>query len=539
MSQKWIRNPPTLAHTIPSPGELSRQSIGFLSPIRFSCFRANCQRQPTQMECDASQATKKNPFSGFLESSKKVFEADDLGREIAAVALPALLGLAADPLASLVDTAFIGQIGSVELAAVGVSISVFNLISKIFNIPLLNITTSYVAEDNVAGCGFEEGIPLTEAAEGHFIEKPGKSEKRVYPSVSSALFLGSSLGIIEALVLLLGAWPILRIMGILDDSPMRLPAQQYLSIRALGAPAVVVSLATQGVFRGFKDTKTPLYATVTGNIVNVVLDPILMFSFGYGVTGAAVATVVSQYVIAFILLVKLNEVAVLIPPDISRLGLRRFFSSGGLLFTRTIAILLTMTLATSMAAQEGVAPMAAHQICMQIWLAASLLSDSLALAGQAVIADFVARNNGQKVKEATFRVLQLGIVFGLIMGVILGLGGQRFSKLFTSDDLVIQALITIIPFAVLTQPINSMAFVFDGIFYGATDFAFAAYSMIVIGIISSAVLFAAPSFLGLPGVWLGLTVLMSLRMASGILRLGTATGPWQFLANESLEIDNS
>ncbi|EFJ17255.1 hypothetical protein SELMODRAFT_114940 [Selaginella moellendorffii] len=472
---------------------------------------------------------------------RKVFEADDLGREIAAVALPALLGLAADPLASLVDTAFIGQIGSVELAAVGVSISVFNLISKIFNIPLLNITTSYVAEDNVAGCGFEEGIPLTEAAGklSHFIEKPGKSEKRVYPSVSSALFLGSSLGIIEALVLLLGAWPILRIMGILDDSPMRLPAQQYLSIRALGAPAVVVSLATQGVFRGFKDTKTPLYATVTGNIVNVVLDPILMFSFGYGVTGAAVATVVSQYVIAFILLVKLNEVAVLIPPDISRLGLRRFFSSGGLLFTRTIAILLTMTLATSMAAQEGVAPMAAHQICMQIWLAASLLSDSLALAGQAVIADFVARNNGQKVKEATFRVLQLGIVFGLIMGVILGLGGQRFSKLFTSDDLVIQALITIIPFAVLTQPINSMAFVFDGIFYGATDFAFAAYSMIVIGIISSAVLFAAPSFLGLPGVWLGLTVLMSLRMASGILRLGTATGPWQFLANESLEIDNS
>jgi Na+-driven multidrug efflux pump len=61
--------------------------------------------------------------------------------------LPAALALAADPLASLVDTAFIGQIGPVELAAVGVSISVFNLVSKMFNIPLLNITTSFVAED--------------------------------------------------------------------------------------------------------------------------------------------------------------------------------------------------------------------------------------------------------------------------------------------------------------------------------------------------------------------------------------------------------
>lgn len=58
------------------------------------------------------------------------------------------------------------------------------------------------------------------------------------------------------------------------------------------------------------------------------------------------------------------------------------FSVGTLLLTRTLAILLTMTLATSMAARLGPIPMAAHQICMQVWLAASLLSDSLALAGQ-------------------------------------------------------------------------------------------------------------------------------------------------------------
>lgn len=42
---------------------------------------------------------------------------------------------------------------------------------------------------------------------------------------------------------------------------MLTPAQQYLTLRSLGAPAVLLSLAMQGVFRGFKDTKTPLYAT--------------------------------------------------------------------------------------------------------------------------------------------------------------------------------------------------------------------------------------------------------------------------------------
>lgn len=58
------------------------------------------------------------------------------------------------------------------------------------------------------------------------------------------------------------------------------------------------------------------------------------------------------------------------------------YGAGGYLLVRTIAILLVMTLATSMAARQGAIPMAGHQICLQIWLAASLLSDSIALAGQ-------------------------------------------------------------------------------------------------------------------------------------------------------------
>lgn len=46
----------------------------------------------------------------------------------------------------------------------------------------------------------------------------------------------------------------------IQDSPMLSPAYKYLTLRSLGAPAVLLSLAMQGVFRGFKDTKTPLYA---------------------------------------------------------------------------------------------------------------------------------------------------------------------------------------------------------------------------------------------------------------------------------------
>lgn len=64
-------------------------------------------------------------------------------------------------------------------------------------------------------------------------------------------------------------------------------------------------------------------------------------------------------------------------------------SAGGLLIGRTIAVLLTMTLATSMAAREGPIPMAGYQICVEVWLTLSLLSDALALAGQVKLLSIV------------------------------------------------------------------------------------------------------------------------------------------------------
>lgn len=45
-----------------------------------------------------------------------------------------------------------------------------------------------------------------------------------------------------------------------QESPMRIPAEQFLAIRAFGAPPIVVALAAQGTFRGLKDLKTPLFA---------------------------------------------------------------------------------------------------------------------------------------------------------------------------------------------------------------------------------------------------------------------------------------
>ena len=121
---------------------------------------------------------------------RSVLKFDELGLEITRIALPAALALTADPIASLVDTAFIGQIGTntnhmknlvhliifcvkieimglffgllfwwwfpgpVELAAVGVSIALFNQVSRIAIFPLVSITTSFVAEEDA--CSSQE-----------------------------------------------------------------------------------------------------------------------------------------------------------------------------------------------------------------------------------------------------------------------------------------------------------------------------------------------------------------------------------------------
>ncbi|KAH7514695.1 hypothetical protein FEM48_Zijuj11G0117500 [Ziziphus jujuba var. spinosa] len=187
--------------------------------------------------------------------SDGILKFDELVPEILSIALPAALALAADPLASLVDTAFVGHIGSAELAAVGVSVSVFNLISKLFNVPLLNITTSFVAEEQASLDKRDDNFSqLNEDFQGR------RKSKKYLPSVSTSLALAASIGIAEAVALYLGSGTLMDIMGLPADSPMRVPAEHFLTWRGFGAPPIVIALAAQGTFRGFKDTKTPLYA---------------------------------------------------------------------------------------------------------------------------------------------------------------------------------------------------------------------------------------------------------------------------------------
>ncbi|KAG6424879.1 hypothetical protein SASPL_115302 [Salvia splendens] len=470
---------------------------------------------------DVSAAGKwKFPVFVFFQDARNVFKRDELGLEILRIAFPAALALAADPIASLIDTAFIGHLGPVEIAAVGVSIAIFNQASKVAIFPLVSITTSFVAqEDTISRITDEQqghldlekapdakskphgaisAEPKSKPDDAVLAEaksKPENSERRHIPSASTALILGVVLGLIQTTFL---------------GSPMLAPAERYLTIRSLGAPAVLLSLAMQGIFRGFKDTKTPLYAIVVGDLTNIILDPIFIFVCRWGVSGAAIAHVLSQPLLTATR-----------PP------------AGSLLLTRVIAVTICVTLAASLAARFGPTPMAAFQICLQVWLTSSLLADGLAVAGQAILACAFAEKDYQKATAAATRVLQMGFLLGLGLAVFVGMGLQFGSGIFSKDKSVIHMIAIGIPFVAATQPINSLAFVFDGVNFGASDFAYSAYSMVLVSIVSIGSLFLLSKTNGFIGIWFALTIYMGLRTFAGFWRMGTGTGPWGFLKGRS------
>ncbi|XP_031386683.1 protein DETOXIFICATION 44, chloroplastic [Punica granatum] len=513
--------------TAPNPSPLKRATASLSSPPEPKPAASTEQNErPDPSKSSGSSVLDLVPLL------REGFMLNELGLEILSIALPAALALAADPVASLVDTAFVGHIGSVELAAVGVSASIFNLVSKLFNVPLLNITTSFVAEEQALLV--KDSDDSSQPSNGLVIEH---QTKKFLPSVSTSLGLAACLGIAETVALSAGSGFLMNLMGINVDSPMRIPAEQFLTLRAFGAPAIVIALAAQGTFRGFKDTKTPFYAIGVGNLLNAVLDPILIFLFSLGIGGAAIATVISEYLIALILLWKMNDEVLLISPNVDGGIVVRYLKSGGLLIGRTLAVIGTMTLATSLAAREGPIPMAGYQICTQVWLAVSLLTDALAIAGQALLARGYSQGNYKQAREVVYMVLQIGVATGVSLAAILFLGFGAFSRLFTGESEVLEIAWSGILFVAGSQPVNAVAFVIDGLYYGVSDFGYAAYSMVLVGLVSSAFLVVAAPRFGLAGVWTGLFLLMMLRVAAGIWRLGTQGGPWKMIWSNS-EDDN-
>lgn len=413
---------------------------------------------------------------------------------IAALAIPALGTLAIDPLISIIDTIWVSKLGTSSLAAIAIASAVFGAVFAVLGFVHVTITplvAGEVGRNNLPQAG---GV-----TKGAFVVSVG-------------------IGVVVAGVAVLLAEPVVELFGASGD--VLAQAVSYLQIRMLALPAMLVAMVGHGVYRGHQDTRTPLYVTIAMNVVNLVLDPILIFGLGMGIVGAAWATVIAQSIAATAFLV------LMFGRDRSKLGLNgRIGDARGLevstilvkgwpMMVRSMALLFALTATTVAAARIGVAEVAAHQIAFQLWLFLAFVLDSLAVAAMAMIGMDLGRKDTAAARDLAHRMLALGLMMGAVLGLGLAIAEPFLAGLFSADVPVSEGLSSIVWIVVLLQPITALVYVWDGITIGASAFRFMAVTMVC----GAAVTVLCLALIGdtLTGVWLSIGALSVSRLAASL-----------------------
>lgn len=198
-----------------------------------------------------------------------------VSRVIISLAIPTIISMLVTSFYNIADTYFVGQIDTQSTAAVGIVFSVMSIIQAV-------------------GFFFGHGS-------GNYISRKlgAKEKENAERMASTGFFYALFVGIILAVFGQIFLTPLSKALG---STPTILPyTERYLGIILLGAPFMTSSLVLNNQIRFQGNAVYGMIGIVTGAVINVVLDPILIFTFDLGVTGAALATVISQFC-SFVLL---------------------------------------------------------------------------------------------------------------------------------------------------------------------------------------------------------------------------------------------
>lgn len=417
-----------------------------------------------------------------------------------ALSIPVMLSLMVEPLAGVVDTAFVERLGAEQAAALGAATAVLSSLLWVFN--FLGIGTQ------------------TQVAQSWGADEIASERQAVSLALVVALALGSVVGGVVWLASdALAAW-------MSPDALVREATAVYLRIRALGAPGALVLLAGFGALRGRTNMATPLRIAIGASAVNVVLDAILIFGVGpipaLGIAGAAWATVASQILGALAALVAVTRFYALERPK-SWAGAGSLFTIGRDVVTRTGALLFFMLIATRVALSLGPDAGAAHQAIRQVWLLSAFVLDAFAASSHSLVGVFL----GQKRKATARKVARVASLWGLGTGVALTLALlvlERPVALFLVPETARHAFHPAWLVCALTMPLNALAFVSDGIHKGAADFSYLRNAMLV----STGAGLVALAFIGPHGtlvdVWWATALWIGVRTALGLFRIWPGLG---------------
>ncbi|MCC9042845.1 MATE family efflux transporter [Myroides sp. M-43] len=253
-------------------------------------------------------------------------------------------------------------------------------------------------------------------------------------------------------------------------------AKDYYLIRAWGFPLTLITFALYGVFRGLQNTMWAMKCSLTGAIINVILTYYFVFGIegilpAMHIKGAAYASVIAQTVMlimAFYYFFKYTPFSLAIRKKINP-SLKPLIIMSFNFIIRTATLNLAIYLANAYATGYGKEYIAAQSILMNIWLFFSFFIDGYASAGNAISGKLVGQKNYKTMWTMSKDISRYAFIISLILICLCALFYKSIGLLFNQDQEVITVFVSIFWLVLFMQPINSLAYIFDGIFKGMGD----------------------------------------------------------------------
>ena len=421
---------------------------------------------------------------------------DKLDKDILSVALPSIANLAVIPVVGAVDTFWIGRMGNaLALAGQGAANQCF--FSTFFLIAFIpTITAPLVAK--AAGSGDIDGACTR---------------------VCEALFLANVLGAIGTLLLVFKPGAFLSLV-LPAGAPAADYALRYLRLRSLSLIPALVSAIGFAAFRGLLDTVTPLKVSMASNTLNLILDPIMIFTCQMGVAGAALATAISEIAAGFLygwLLLKrklLRLGALLRPPKVS--ALLPLLKGGSAMLLRQAALNVAFVSATRMTQAmdaTGVSA-AAYSITNQVYSLGVVVMLAIQATGATLVPAALARarsGDGEVADGAIAARKVADRLIGWATLIAASIAGLQvifmpyLTPLFSTLPEVREAVAAPALASALVQLTNGPLFAGEGILMGVGAFGYlAALTSVGVAVMVAGLTLSAKLGLGVSSVWFSL-----------------------------------
>ncbi len=425
-------------------------------------------------------------------------------KEINKLAIPAIIAGIAEPVISLTDIAVVGNIQSHSVEALAAAGIVGSFLSAIiWIVAQIETAISAVISQHVGGQRIH-------------------AVKTLIPQILAFSLL---LSLFIFGVTSVFAETIFRAYN--ADGLILQYAKEYYRIRAIGYPLTLTTLSLFGIFRGLQNTFWAMKCSLIGAAVNVVLDYILVFGIPHfipamGLNGAAYASVIAQavmLVMALYFFLKKTPFSLKLKSKINP-ELKPLLLMSANFFIRTIALNVAIYMANAYATGYGKNYIAAQSILMNLWLFFSFFIDGYADAGNAIGGRLLGAKDYKKLWNLGIDTSKYSILITFILLAFCGLFYRHIGLLFNKQEGVLAVFTAVFWMVLLMQPINAIAYVFDGIFKGLGEAKYLRNTQMAATFFGFIPVLLIGDYFGLKlyAIWMAFAVWMIIRGATLIFK---------------------